>query len=127
MNGELRYLHDEWWGIDIEDGPGVDEVADGASYVSEPVQIVLCAEVFEHTPDWRRIIDNSFRLLRPGGFLIATMAGPNRPKHSADGSGLRPGEYYENIRPQDLAGALDPFRHYSIDRIEDDLRCWARR
>jgi SAM-dependent methyltransferase len=124
---QIRSLHHDWWGIDLLDGPGVDEIADGADYDCEPVSVVLAVEVFEHTPRWEEIIQNAERLLEPGGYLIATMAGPDCPPHSIDGGPVKDGEHFETIQPDALANALRIFRRWSIDSLGHDLRCWARK
>jgi len=38
--------------------------------------LVLCAQVYEHVPDWRRLLWEIHRVLRPGG--ICFFSGPNR-------------------------------------------------
>ena len=41
---------DEWFGIDMQDGPGVDMVADmeDTQFSFRPFDSVLCSEVLEH-------------------------------------------------------------------------------
>jgi len=38
--------------------------------------LVLCAQVYEHVPDWHRLLEEIQRVLRPGG--ICFFSGPNR-------------------------------------------------
>jgi SAM-dependent methyltransferase len=111
INGGIRDILPmaDWYGIDIADGPGVDEVAHGVTYSHpEPVDLAICCEVFEHTPDWASIILNMSRNLKKGGQMIVTAAGPGRPEHSAitGGLGLLEGEWYENIDPHRLAAVM---------------------
>lgn len=95
--------------IDALPGPNVDVVADAAVWVPDTeYDVVVCTEVFEHTPDWRLICATAYEACAPGGRFIATMAGPGRPTHSAIDGGwtLHPGEYYGNVDPAELQRAL---------------------
>lgn len=115
--------------IDLVPGPNVDEVGDASEMeINERFDVVIIMEVFEHTPFWRQIIENSHRALKSGGYLIATMAtDPRRPHSAYDPIEPPDDEWYENIRPQDLAYALDIYEAFSLDRYRGDLRCWARK
>lgn len=134
INGSVRPLFDEatsqggsFFGIDIQEGPGVDLVADASVYQSDKLfDIVVCAEVFEHTAVWPKIIRNSYSLLVPGGMFIATMAGEGRRPHSAiDENPIRSWEYYKNITKTDLEKQLTMFSHFKVDVVGTDTRCWA--
>lgn len=134
INGSPRALFPDalpYRTLDITAGPGVDVVADAATWTPDRhYTAVVCAEVLEHTPDWRAILATAFEALTPGGHLVATMAGPGRAPHSAvDGGRLRPGEYYGNVDPADLAiilGGLG-FGDVLVDVLGDDVRCTATR
>lgn len=111
INGGIRDLlpQADWYGIDIAEGPGVDEVASGVTWRPDwPVDLAICCEVFEHTPDWRSILFNMASWLDKGGQIIITAAGPGRPEHSAitGGLGLLDDEWYENIQPDVLADVM---------------------
>lgn len=96
--------------LDIADGPNVDIVADAATWTpDDEYDVVVCTEVFEHTPHWRDICATAYKACRPGGKFIATMAGPGRPAHSAVDGGwsLYPGEHYANVHPEELRQALE--------------------
>lgn len=111
MNGSVRdvYTASSWLGIDVQDGPGVDVVADVATWrTDQRFEICVCAEVFEHTPDWRAILATAFDVTTPDGVFVASCATGLRPPHSAvDGGPLRPGEYYANVEPDEMWQALD--------------------
>src|SRR5690349_3814272 len=70
INGSVRDAYPQaasWWGIDIAQGNGVDEVADAVTWRStRKFDIVICAEAFEHTPQWREIISNAWLHLQFG-------------------------------------------------------------
>lgn len=105
INGTPRPLFPNavWWGIDIADGRGVDEVADATEWSGEPADFVICCEVFEHFAGWELIVQNMAANLVPGGRAVITAAGPARLPHSAvDGGPLRDGEHYANVDPDTL-------------------------
>jgi hypothetical protein len=106
---------DGYLGIDLQDGPGVDVVADAATFRPDRrFATAVCCEVLEHTPEAEAIIAGAAAALAVGGLLIVTCAGEGRLPHSAvDGGPLRPGEYYQNRTEADLetwaaAGGIAP-------------------
>jgi SAM-dependent methyltransferase len=96
--------------LDIRPGDDVDIVADAATWDPDGRRwdLVICAETFEHTANWRAICRAAYAACAPGGRLIVTTAAPGRPPHSAvDGEfRLLPGEHYANIRPAELERVL---------------------
>jgi len=124
INGSVRSLFpaaDPYVSVDIADGPGVDVVADAATWTPDrEYDMVVCCETFEHTPDWPQITATAHKALRDGGWLILTMAGPGRPEHSGiDGEfRLHPGEHYANIKPDILRRVLNDcgFRRIIVDQ-----------
>jgi hypothetical protein len=134
INGSVRSLFDgliadegSYLGIDVQEGPGVDLVADASVYASDrKYDIVVCAEVFEHTAVWPKIVKNAHSLLLDGGMFIATMAGEGRRPHSAiDENPIRSWEYYKNVTADDLSAKLAMFSESKVDVHEQDTRCWA--
>jgi SAM-dependent methyltransferase len=133
VNGTTRYLWPKatYVAVDITEGPGVDVVADAAEVDLDGLfEVVISTELLEHTPSGAAIIANAYRHLVPGGWFVATMAGPGRPPHSAWGAEHPlPGEWYRNVSPEQLSGWIEAagFDEYEIDEAGDDVRCWARR
>ena len=135
INGSVRPVFAEskrtYIGIDPQEGPGVDIVADAATFdISMRFDVIVCAEVFEHTPVWREIIANAHRLLKPGGLFTATMAGVGRGPHSAiDENPIRDWEHYENITDEALNEALKDagFKDWRTNTQGLDIRCWAHK
>jgi SAM-dependent methyltransferase len=137
VNGSVRSLFDVqppiYHALDVEGGPGVDIVADAATW--QPViryQLVVCTEVFEHATAWPEIVRTAFRALLPGGQFVATMAGPGRRPHSPDPvRGLRPGEHYANVSVEELARELQAagFERVLTNHLDvpGDTRCVAYR
>lgn len=111
INGNPRHAWPlaRWTVVDLYPGPGVHVVADAASWLPPgPFDLVLCTEVFEHAPDWRKIIVNAACEMGAGAYLVVTCAGPGRPEHSGiDGEWrLIDDEHYANISPAELAEAM---------------------
>ena len=137
INGSVRDLFPGagfYLSLDLVDGPGVDLVADAATWQPDvQFHTVVCCEVFEHTPHWPQICHTAFQALRPGGELILTTAGPGRPVHSGvdGGSVLKPGEHYANIDPGELRRTLVDvgFVQVTVDwqPWPSDVRAYARR
>lgn len=131
INGQVRTLFPliTWTVVDVEDGPGVDLVADAATYSHpDPVTIVLCTEVLEHTPVWPAVLATARRALDHGGRLLVTAAGPRRKAHSALGGGPpRRGEWYCNIDPDHLSAVLRALRFegIAVDSTGHDVRAEA--
>lgn len=67
-------------GVDGEAGPDVDVVADAGRLVEtfgpEVFDVVLSTELLEHVEDWRLIVSQMKRVLRPGGILLVTTRSP---------------------------------------------------
>ena len=113
INGSVRQLFAasaSYLATDITGGNGVDQIVDASDASALPAgscDTVVCCEVLEHTPV-APIISSAATWLRPGGFLIATMAGEGRAPHSAvDGGTLRAGEHYQNVTSEEMITALD--------------------
>jgi SAM-dependent methyltransferase len=76
VNGSVRPLIEQlgasyYCGVDIEPGPGVDELCSAEALVSrfgvEAFDIVVSTEMLEHVRDWRAAISNMKRVLEAGG------------------------------------------------------------
>lgn len=113
LNGSPRHLFPaatRYTVLDALGDPGVDILADAAIWDprGQVWDVVICAETFEHTANWRAICRTAYAACAPGGRLIVTTAAPGRPPHSAvDGEfRLLPGEHYANIRPAELGRVL---------------------
>lgn len=133
MNGSCRHLFPaaEYVSLDIAAGRGVDVVADAATWTPDRAyDVVVCCEVFEHTPEWPAMCKTAFEACRAGGVFVATCAGPGRHPHSGRAATpLQPGEYYQNLDVAGLCGGLKSagFAEVHIQQAGLDLRASARR
>lgn len=111
VNGTCRELFPQasYTVLDALPGPNVDILANAAEWNPDGRRwdLVLCTEVFEHTPDWRGICEAAYQACRLGGRFVVTCATGDRSPHSAiAATDLQPGEHYANVTPQELGEAL---------------------
>ena len=62
--------------VDIEDGPGVDVVADAHDlhmFSNDSVDCVLCVSTLEHVRDPFAVVSEIFRILKPGGIIYLSI------------------------------------------------------
>lgn len=114
LNGNTRHLFPNaspYHVIDVRPGKGVDIVADAADWQGSKdfYDLVVCTETFEHAERWREIIRTAWDVLRPGGWLVFTCAGPGRPPHSGVEAvwGLIGDEWYANVSPEEIRAELE--------------------
>ena len=136
VNGSVRSVYcqaESWWGVDVVYGPGVNEVADAAHWDTiHRFDVAVCAEVFEHTEDWRDILATAHNVLVPGGLLVASCATEDRPAHSVSGGDLKDGEYYKNVSRSEMVTALKTWTEHTVTVADghfgnDDLYVTARK
>lgn len=110
INGGIKdlFIASKYVGIDIAPGPGVDIVSDASEWTPDMAyDLVLCAEVFEHTERWPEICANAFRSLKSGGRFIGSCASIGRGPHSAiDGGEVRFFEHYKNVSKEEMSQVL---------------------
>ena len=104
----------EYIGVDWRPSPGVDVVGlahkaipplwkDGEHNNAGALRfgVVICCQVLEHDPHWKRTVQESMKALRANGVLLLTWAGPGTPEHEhacAPRSPSAPEKlYYRNV------------------------------
>jgi hypothetical protein len=143
VNGSARRIVDtltrrvnNWTGLDVDPGPGVDIVADARKPVGPhdigAYDFVLCTEVFEHVNDWSSIMLSIFDWLSPGGVAVMTCASTGRRPHGARGAmDPGPGEWYKNVSWAEINQALGiaGFTQFRVkyQELPGDCYAWARK
>lgn len=135
--GSAKDLFDgcEYLGVDIAPGPNVDRV--GLIHqltFSEEFDTVISGEMLEHDEHWQASMRKMYDMLKPGGLLALTAAGPTRPEHGTHRTGEKWGtspDYYRNIWPQDFLKVFDLDREFSAwavsGRGTEDTYFWGRK
>lgn len=131
INGNNRYLFHryKYVGVDIGPGRNVDVVCRGHEYKdSEPFDIVISSECFEHDEFWNLTIQNAIDLLKPGGLFLFSCATTGRPEHGTRRShpqdspftSLLDNDYYMNLTEKDVVDKIDmsQFSEYSFQARE---------
>lgn len=102
INGSPRPLFRgaDYTALDVAEGHGVDVVADITEWSDRrKFDVVICAEVLEHAPNWRDVVEACWDRVKVGGLLLLTCATTGRAPHSAvDGGPVRVGEFYGNVQ-----------------------------
>jgi SAM-dependent methyltransferase len=107
INGSPRVLFTDcdYTGVDCRPGPGVDvvglvhEFAPGRQY-----DVVISTEMLEHDAHWQASLATMADLVKPGGLLALTFAGPGRRPHEI-GVGSAPG-YYANLTADEVVACI---------------------
>lgn len=91
VNGSVRHLFQKhkprrYVGTDIAAGKGVDYICDAVNLVDEfgetSVDVLVSTEMLEHVSDWRSVVSNFKRVLKPGGVLFITTRSPGFQYHA---------------------------------------------
>ncbi len=119
-DGGLRGLFgsaEQYVGVDLTEGPNVDHVASGhqVDFPDATFDVTLSCECFEHNPEWLPTFHNMYRMLKPGGVMIITVATAARLEHgttrtnpkSSPGTSAISWNYYANLQKSDFTDNLD--------------------
>lgn len=141
INGSPRkyFWFCNYTGIDLSMGKGVDVVARlknlffGSYYEFKYYDVVLSCEMLEHDETWEDSLMIMNTILKPGGLLLITCAGPDRAEHGTKRTSPQDSpdttDYYRNISTEDFRSVLPPelFTHYTLmyGRGMNDLYFWG--
>ena len=131
INGNNRFLFDScnYIGIDIEEGKNVDVVSRVHRFApGKKYDVVISSEMLEHDCHYAESLKNMFLLTKPGGLLLFTAAGTNRPEHGTaahhPGDSPKTHDYYKNISVEMILEALnlESFSWFEISYLKTDIR-----
>jgi SAM-dependent methyltransferase len=77
----MRCHPDEYIGIDMVPGLGVDFCTKIEDFQSPPFDIVVSTETLEHAEDWRATVNAIKNLCKPDGLLFITTRSPGFWRH----------------------------------------------
>lgn len=114
INGTVRnaFHSDEYVGVDVGAGSGVDVVIGGHEYDNKtPFDCCISCECFEHNPFWKETFLNMIRLCKSGGIVVFTCATVGRPEHGTERSTphdspltiAKGWSYYLNLTEEDFS------------------------
>lgn len=119
VNGSARGLIEacrpaSYLGVDIESGPGVDEICDATGLVDRfgpaTFDILISTELLEHVRDWKTVISQFKRVLKPRGVLLITTRSPGFPYHAF------PADFWR----YEVSDLRTVFSDFSIETLESD-------
>lgn len=97
VNGTVRDLFDSchYFGLDLGPGPGVDEVCHVADMIAPSLYFdtVISCEALEHDRRWTESLVAMYALVKSGGLLLITCAGPGREEHGTHKHGPESSPY----------------------------------
>lgn len=142
INGTVRDFFDapqEYIGVDVGEGPGVDVVALGHKYKEKSdFDCVISCECLEHNPYWEATFYNMQNRCRPDGLVVMTCATGNRPEHGTTRTTpqdspltiAKQWDYYGNLSVSDLLdfGWMDSYWKafaFEVDHTVNDLYFWG--
>ncbi|MDC3385695.1 hypothetical protein OAW67_00860 [Planktomarina sp.] len=114
VNGSVRDFFidsNEYIGVDLTDGPGVDVVYNGIDLnLNKTFDLIISCEMLEHDQNWVNSLKNMISHAHSNSVVIFTCASKGRVEHGTDRSNalLSPGSqligwnYYKNLKIKDI-------------------------
>ena len=120
-------------GVDWRAGKGVDVVSLAHAAPIDRADVVLCCQMLEHDPFWRRTVEKACEMLTDGGWFFCTWAGPGYCHHEQETAPPweGTGAYYGNLTVEEVAAKVLEFAPHA--KVTTDYRrgtldalLWAR-
>ena len=112
VNGTIRkyFNNNDYTGMDLIEGKGVDVVYDGKQidFEEESFDLTLSCECFEHNKYYRENFLDMIKVTKKGGFVVFTCASKGRSEHGTSRTNdASPGsqmkwDYYKNLNKKDF-------------------------
>lgn len=123
-NGSLKefFTESDYIGVDISEGKNVNFVSKCHEFTTnDKFNVVVSGEMLEHDEYWKESLKKMYDLLLPGGLLVISCAGKDRPEHGTrrtDGHlyGTTQ-DYYMNLEPEH-------FREILKEEMFEDSHCF---
>lgn len=135
INGTVRTFFERcnYTGLDLAPGPLVDKVCHVADYPQHPDKsdTVVSCEALEHDSRWTESLRAMRDILRPGGLLVITCAGPGRAEHgtkrTSPSDSPATTDYYGNVDEDMFWSAIKKtdFSDWRIKVADGDLQFWG--
>jgi len=90
LNGSFRSIVEEYnpnkyVGVDLVKGPGVDEICDVINLIkyfgSEKFDVLIATELLEHVKEWKIVVNNFKKIVKPDGLIFITTRSKGFPYH----------------------------------------------
>lgn len=126
VNGSVRGVGEplaaSYLGVDIQPGPGVDQIVNALDIVevfgAQSFDVVISTEMLEHVEDWPQIVYNLVAVLRVDGILILTTRDVGMYYHGY------PGDYWR-FSPSDLRKIFEPIGAVINAEKDTDDQAWG--
>lgn len=108
-------------GVDWRPGPCVNVVSLAHEYKGkdESFDMAVSTEMFEHDPHWEKSVARMLKLVKRGGSVLITCAGPERHAHDVKTS---PDGSYKNPTMRGLLGVIYSAATFKVAIAEDDAK-----
>lgn len=108
--GSTSPMIDGWINMDILDYETVDVVGNALNvpFCNNTFKLIVCNSVLEHIEDYKKVIDECYRILKPGGYIYLCIPQICGQHHTMD------------FRRWTMPGLLHDMKHFSI--IEEGIR-----
>lgn len=118
----IRDLFTDYIGLDMRTGKNVDVVCSSHNlpYPNEFFDVVVCLEMLEHDSNFYRTIDEAYRVLKSGGYLLLTARANGYPPHN------HPNDYWRFTK-EGFKVLLERFLEHDVSGKNLGIYGWAQK